>query len=56
MMYMNKIIGIWENTPETESYMKYMIHSLASGARGRGFESRIARLLLSSSPTVTPLS
>jgi hypothetical protein len=39
MKYMSKMTEIWEKAAETGSYMKNMIHTLASGARGRGFES-----------------
>ena len=39
MKYMNKMTELWAIAPETGSYMKYMTHTLASGARGRGFES-----------------
>jgi hypothetical protein len=45
MKYINKMTEFNEKDPETGSYMKYMIHTLASGAGGRGYESRIARIV-----------
>ncbi len=43
MKYVLKSLDFSLSQPQIGTYMLYMNSPLASGARGRGFESRIAR-------------